>query len=1354
MIRLFLAGCLVFLSALTGLAGVTTWRVNQTDGDDAAAAADATGRTPFATIQAAVAAARANDVIRIDPGVYRETPIVNNGTSRLVINKVLTLEATGSCAETVIEGAWDPSDAATGLGANAIRCIYACAAATVRGLTLRNGATPDGKDTTATSGGGVLVDSSSTSFYLVDCVVENCSSTRGGGMRRGKAVRTVFRNCYANTYGAAAREASLYFCLVEGSTGKYTLAYAGDVVHCTFVENTAANSLVHFNKAGTVRNCLVQSGNSSIGTGTSGSTLSWDGCAAYGNLSYAADNCTLNVFGGGVFASIARDWHPLASGAIVGQANVEAQDKVPAAYRDVDIEGRPISWTAGELTPGAYQTVKTPASGLSQFSSTTDVRLTVDGVEIPQGGTNFLYDACWPTQHLVKAEYTGSAGLEVARMDFYPNGSSSSDQASRPPMTTNNEVWVTAPPIGSSGKWVPYKASCRWVDCQAVYEGEPDGSPERPFRDIQSAVTNTASVRTIKVRAGVYDSGEGTSRLGGVRNRVEYNNDGFLRLMAVDGPEKTFIVGAADPDAAAEEEGCGPNALRCIATGNNCVIQGFTLTGGHTDCNAEGGARNWGGAAYVSAGTAFYYDCIFSNNVARYTAVVNAGRLIRCHVTKNRSLLGSAVAGSTDFPVIAANCVFNGNRCANGVLNGKSVTIYNCTLVEDDPDQGSPFNDGPSIFYSIISSLKKPGSATRGYGSIIDGFTLSQDEFQTADPCFHDRAGGDWRVASVSIAVGWKDGGIANWWRYAGADFEGNRHRFVNGKVTSGAYQTVLPSVRIGVSSGDATDVSPNGVVFAEGRASVELTATAAARRLYEGFRVNGELVPGSGASATWTYVFPSDAVGETATASYRTDWYVDPSMSDANTGASPATAKRTLEKALENVVAGDTVHLAEGEYAEGSMLQETPIVSCTPYLRSRAVVPPRVTLVADGARARTVILGASSTGEGTDANGCGPNAIRCLLLGSQARVKGVTLRGGRTDCVNKEDDNNQGGGVLTLSGANPGLIEDCAIEDCCSLRGGGAYNGTFCRCRFVGNKATRNCAAGRAGRYFGCFFDRNYGQEVVGYYIRVSGCTFGAGNKAADGVNNSHAVGAVSSPSVTHACYNTLFCDFVTASASTSKKILLVNCAVYDGVPLPPDSVLSNCVTAAKTDLLRLDENGVPIAGKNPACDEGDLELWKTAMEAAASTEGYLIDAAGQPRIANAAIDIGCYEADWKSRYALKLGRRRCLTFTEASPLAHEETNGEVFLPTGALVGQLTVQADADYTFPVRMTGTGTLTVTIGSETQTFTGPSDEVTFGGTWTAAATLPISISYEPGTDDAGGAYLARGGHRSGMALLLR
>ena len=1340
-------------SSMLFAADPVTRHVNLTTGDDTAAAADATGLTPFASIQSAIDKSSDGDTILVDPGVYKtgSTTDKDGGESRIYVTHKLTIRSTGSRNDTVIEGQWDTeTDPVHGIGPNAVRCVCIAAdgkGSVLQGFTFLNGATKAGGDSAPCRGGGFYDYSSGQNSFVVDCAFVNCSAERGGGMRYGVAARTLFKNCYGTNYGTA-REANLYFCVFEDCTGTHAVAYAKKVINCTFIGNNHSTKLIHFQTGGTIWNCVVCSGTCSSG-GTQNADVVWDGCVShttFGGSPTVNDNCQAKVEGAGTFAPFFGDAHPYRDGPLDGTANVAAKTSVPEDFRSLDFEGKPVSWEDGELAPGAYQDVKVPVSGKQRFKAATSVRMTVDGVEVASAGTDYFHDAVWPTQHLVKVEYTGTENREVARLDLYLNGSTSVEQGARPVLTLDNEALLTAPPAGTTAQWEPYLAPVYWVDKEAAeYEGEPDGTPEKPFRDIQSAVDFKANVRTIKVKAGVYDSNVGRDHVGGLRNRVEYINGGYLRLMGVDGAERTFIVGAAASDA--DESGCGSDAVRCLAVSNNCLISGFTLTGGRTDVTGE--ETGTGGAVYRVGGQTFVADCIISNNAAPVTSVCNGGRLVRCRITGNRTLSGGFGLSSTGY---AVSCVFAENAHVNGDI-GSSAIAYNCTFVESAKSGERAFANDSQVFHSVCYCASAPGVAKRGYGSVIDGSTGSQPaEFLVADPCFRDRDGGDYHLANVSAAVGIRDAGITDWWKFVTSDIEGNRQLFVNGKVTAGAFQRVLPSVRVSAASGSEDDVSPKGVVFDDGTGSVTLHANA--NRLINGFSVNGELQPDSRDPAGWTYRFPSAAVvGDAVKAEYLTDWYVDPSKSDDNTGESPEKAKKTLEKVLAHVIAGDTVHLAEGEYNEGSMLQAEGLASCTPTLRSRAVVPSHVTLVADGARDRTIIFGASATGEGADADGCGPNAMRCVLLQPKARLSGVTLRGGRTGTANREDDNNHGAGVLTTE-SDSGIVEDCVIEDCCSQRGGGSRNGTFFRCRFLDNKATRNCAAGRQGRYYGCFFDNNHGNEVVGYYLHVEGCTFGPHNTKADGTGTALAMSPVNG-TYPHVAYGTLFCGSITSSSASAAPIALSNCAIYAGVSLPAGStVADDCVTAPKEDLAQLDADGVPIPGLNPACDRGNLALWQAAMRNSTSASSGDTDAAGNPRVANAAMDIGCYEADWKARYSTDIGKRRCLDVTAAPAFAHEDTNGEVFLPDGAISGTLHATADFDYRFPVRLTGNGTLTVTIDGVSADYVGPRDPFTVGGSWTADGDRSVTFDYQPGENDAGGAYFGRGGRMGGVVLVVR
>lgn len=716
-----------------------TRHVNLTTGDDTAAAADATGTTPFASIQAAIDKSSDGDTILVDPGVYKtgSTTDKDGGESRIYVTHKLTIRSTGTRDDTVIEGQWDTeTDPTHGIGPNAVRCV--CIAtngkgSVLQGFTFLNGATKAGGDSAPCRGGGFYDYSSGQSSFVVDCAFVNCSAERGGGMRYGVAARTLFKNCYGTNFGAA-READLYFCVFEGCTGPYVLAYAKKVINCTFIGNDVTTKLIHFQSGGTIQNCVVFSGTCSSG-GTPNSDVVWDGCVSYtsfGGSPTVSDNCQAKVEGAGTFAPFFGDAHPYKDGPLDGTANVAAKTSVPKDFQSLDFEGKPVSWEDGELAPGAYQDVKVPASGMLRFKTATSVRMTVDGVEVASSGTNYFHDAVWPTQHLVKVEYTGTENREVARLDLYLNGSTSVEQGTRPVLTLDNEVLLTAPPAGTTAQWEPYLAPAYWVDKEAAeYEGDPDGTPEKPFRDIQSAVDFKASVRTIKVKAGVYDSNVGNVHMGGLRNRVEYSNGGYLRLMGVDGAERTFIVGAAASDAEADAAGCGSDAVRCLAVSNNCLVSGFTLTGGRSDVTGEDASV--GGAVFRAAGQAFIADCIVSNNVAWETSVCKGGRLVRCRITDNRTLSGGFGLSSTSY---AVSCVFAENAHANGDI-GSSAVAFNCTFVESLKSGERAFANDSQVYYSVCYCASAPGVAKRGYGSVIDGYTGSQPaEFLMADPCF------------------------------------------------------------------------------------------------------------------------------------------------------------------------------------------------------------------------------------------------------------------------------------------------------------------------------------------------------------------------------------------------------------------------------------------------------------------------------------------------------------------------------------------------------------------------------------------------------------------------------------------
>ena len=1233
---------------LAAASAANTWYV-----DDAKYGASGSGdslETAFGTIQEAITRASAGDTVLVAPGVYNRDVDTSCGRNRVYVSKRLTIESLGDRSNTVIEGYSDPNSEHHGMTDGvSVRCVCVATGGNgtiLKGFTLRNGATQwNGgaeKPMELACGGGfyAATGSSSTSF-LVDCAIENCSGTRGGGMRYGNAVRTYFRNNYGHNNGAGAREASTYFCDFSGHAGGAPmLAWSKAVVHCSMGNNDV--QLMN-NATITVKNTLM------IPTtgGTSGNTYTWSGCvtSAATLQGTVEDTTLLNVFGAGTVAPLLNDFRLLAGGPAEGRGVVANLAEVPEAYRDKDIDGNPVPTTEGELSPGAHQVSVTPQSGKMVFVKASEILTTVDGVAV--SSSNYLYAVAWPTQHLLQVTAT-AAGKEITRVNVKVNGSN--DMANRPALTTDNKIWLTPPPVGTTSEYEAERAAVHWIDANSTAETE-DGSEAAPYKTFQGAISRHASTACVlKAKKGVYDTGSGVVRDHACR--VAIPSGGYMRIIGVDGAEETFIVGAADPDAPEEAFGCGSNAVRCVASSANGYMQGFTLTGGHTDAGedlASDSTSLRGGAlcaADANGSTVGFVlgDCIISNNVAWRAAIAQGGRVVRCLVVSNQTVTAdgatiSAVVANSKF---IDNPVGVGSTATTGGTIGRDTRAYNCTVVEHDSAKGTPY--GAAYIYNSIFAARRNNSVAANVtkGVIVTGFGGTGSGRFKLDPFFADADAGDYRVISTSPAVGvGETADTGNWWLYASMDFDGNPYSFERG-VIAGAYQTVVPVLA---------------------------------------------------------------------------DWYVDAvNGNDANAGDTPATAKRTLAAGLSQAAPCSTGHVLPGTYAEGDMIQATPVKSgCTPTLRARAVVPATVTLVADGPASETVIDGA--------------DAMRCVFLEANATLRGFTLTRGATDMVDSEDDNNHGAGVLARN--YTATIEDCTITSCNSMRGAGGRYGTYRRCRFLGNQATKNGPASRDGFYYGCYFDGNVGTYVLNYFQLVSGCTFGPNNVQSAGGTPRMSIGANGG---TSPISSSMFCGGTIATSG-----IFTNCAYLADMALGNSVTCSvDCVAAQRLDL---DANGAPVAGANDAVDAGDESLWTLGET----------DAAGNPRVTNGRMDIGCYEANWLPRYSTDLLARGQLTVTNATRNV-QEIGAEIFLPDGRLDATL-AGVSGNFTLPIRITGNGTLSVAIDGVTVDYAGPREVFPFDKRFDTG-THALSFVYTPGENDAGGAYLSRFARNDGLQIIFR
>lgn len=225
------------------------------------------------TIQEAIEAAAAGDVVVVAPGTYVE--------SIDFLGKQITVRSSGGAAVTVIDG--------TGAKASVVTCVSGEGPDTVlEGFTITNGVVGTVYEPLPfyTFGGGMYVDQSSPTIN--DCVfTENQSGFGGGAYFResfSEVFGTVFHDNYANTDGGGAQ------------------VWSGGVAftNCTFTLNRAPQSFgggVHFTR-GTpvVIDCVFGNNTAATGGGFSwnsfGDGMVATGCTITGNVA---------VTGGGIW---------------------------------------------------------------------------------------------------------------------------------------------------------------------------------------------------------------------------------------------------------------------------------------------------------------------------------------------------------------------------------------------------------------------------------------------------------------------------------------------------------------------------------------------------------------------------------------------------------------------------------------------------------------------------------------------------------------------------------------------------------------------------------------------------------------------------------------------------------------------------------------------------------------------------------------------------------------------------------------------------------------------------------------------------------------------------------------------
>ena len=385
--------------------------------------------------------------------------------------------------------------------------------------------------------------------------------------------------------------------------------------------------------------------------------------------------------------------------------------------------------------------------------------------------------------------------------------------------------------------------------------------------------------------------------------------------------------------------------------------------------------------------------------------------------------------------------------------------------------------------------------------------------------------------------------------------------------------------------------------------------------------------------------------------------WYVDASRTEEQgdgDGTTPETAFRTLKAAMENasLAANDVVYALPGVYSNGVMAS----VTGSGLTRSRAGVKAGVWLVSTEGAEKTFIVGANATNE--TSYGCGAGAVRCVSLGTNSRLEGFTLIGGRVDTSSTSHDG-KGGGVHCAGASS--YVVDCVLSNNVAYRGGAGHYGTWIRCRAYGNRCTQIGAVWNEHcNLYNCVTDGNlgsYSYYAAGNPVKIANCTFGpndVGSLRASGTNDN-----------TRAhIYNSVFLTALSAvegKAAEGSGSVFHRCLFARGADktyaYDEDCVETNLSNVAdRLAFAGLGADLRPTTLASAVVDAGNDGYW----DPPARQDSLFYDLDGNPRVQGRTIDLGAYEYDWHDGAATILASDGGLDISGASLGANAVAAGE----------------------------------------------------------------------------------------------
>ena len=674
----------------------------------------------------------------------------------------------------------------------------------------------------------------------------------------------------------------------------------------------------------------------------------------------------------------------------------------------------------------------------------------------------------------------------------------------------------------------------RQIDEASVVDGKSEATA---FVDIQSAIDAAAQGQKILVYPGRYQSGECAAPAGktwGPSRIAIYNKK--LHLKSLGGAGETFIVGSFGSNT----NRLGEGALRCVNVYNaaGTIIEGFTLLNGSVTVSEDVADYSNKAGAFLVDGCnrdVAFVECVIDSctgfSMVAYGASLVRSLITNCHfdqgcaaspqLVSNMVILNSVVYGNSTWKngdMLAYSTVVNStlanNKFATAVAGGTAKVYNSVVTAHVDGSRGIPGGYNPiagavtvvessvtdlhehPLMSSLISDLRvRKGSSAETIGAAK---YLSPEYFALTDGVDRYLDYNRNKIAESGVVM-------------AGAIQESCTPAAGAIKVMHGYETTLIQSNFTARINGQPCfrcsyvypDVYPTqyvyNVVTPKGK---RVAAIQRQQTVSNSTRVEWRLASAKDDSFL---IMPPPNVDEVQTnINFKVTtqtFYVKPDADAATADGSRDKPFATIQAAVDATTSGAVIYAFPGTYSSGKVRVDGLVCNAEghtdnePRTWSRFYVPSSkiIRLISLEGAEKTIIIGEKDVNG--DANGFGPEAVRCAATKGMMQISGFTLTGGSSD-DRTHGDAPSCGGVLYAASESGVEVSDSIISNNVSRMFALGDNAVYRRCLIKDNYS--GFVLGRSVTADACVID---GQSIEGTqifcdYFRVVNCTvIGDGN-------------------------------------------------------------------------------------------------------------------------------------------------------------------------------------------------------------------------------------------------------------------